>query len=294
MKYPTKGHQRDHHLPISPSTAHPDNGILLSLQNNAELRKKSYIKTEYKYTINVASLDPYCRSGKGYKLKEISNKTLNAYIEFPPPTTHPSPHSDQFDRSFVHPSTSSFDALTALHSSLWTSQRTLSQIPSRTFAPATSHSVSTGLSEAPVSPPLHRTRVVSNRWQDPHTYNDPQRTKQASLLPDTQPSSTPSPSIPDPDSSAVAAFIVPLLFLGSVGAVTYARYRLLNIGKWALKEIKGKWSDPRVTLVRKKVLQFIGAILKGSVSMVCSVDGTALLNSIKNRIGGISQGLEAQ
>ena len=274
MKYPTKGHQRDHHLPISPSAAHPDNGILLSLQNNTKLRKKPSIKTEYKYTISVASLDPYCRSGKEYKLKRTSYNTLNAYIKSTPPTTHPSPHSDQFGRSFVHPSTPSLNVLTAPHSSLWTSQRTLSQIPSRTYTPAISHSVATGPSQVLVSPPSYRTRVVSNTWQDAHIYSNPQRTKQASLLPDTQPSSTPPPSTPEPDSYVVAAFIVPLLFLSSVGAVVYGRYRLLNLGKWALKETKGKWSDPRVMLMREKGLQFIRAILKGSVSMVCLVDGT--------------------
>ena len=253
----------------------------------------SYIKTKYKYTISAASLDPYCRSGKEYKLKETSYDRLKAYIKFTPPTTHPSHHSDQFDRSFVHPSTSSLDILTAPHSSSWTTQRTLSQIQSTPHTRATSRSLSTGPLQPPVSPPLYQTRVVPSTWQDPQMYNGPQRTRQALLLPYTQPSSTPSPSTPEPDFSAVAAFIVPLLFLGSVGTVTYGRYRLLNIGKWTLKEMKGKWSDPRVTLVREKGLQFIRAILKGLVSMVCSMDGTAFSDSIKNRIGGIQQGLKA-
>lgn len=61
-----------------------------------------------------------------------------------------------------------------------------------------------------------------------------------------------------------------------------------------LKEMKGKWSDPCVTLVREKGLDLIKAILKGSVSMVCSMDGTALFDSIKNRTGCIQQGLEAR
>lgn len=290
MKYPRKGHQRDHHLPISPGAAHPDNGILLSLQSNAKLRKMSYIKTEYKYTLSAAFFDPYCRSGKEYKLTETSYDTLKAYIKFTPPTTHSIHHSDQLDRSFVHHSISSLDVLTAPLSCSCTTQQILSQIQSTPHTRATSRSLSTYPLQPPVSPPSHHTRVAPSTWQDPHMYNDPQRTRQALLLPYTQPSSTPSPREPELDFSEVAAS---LLFLASVGTVAYGRHRLWNIGKWILKEMKGKWSDPRVTLVREKGLQIIRAILQGSVSMVCSMDGTALFDSIKNRIGGIQQGLEA-
>ena len=293
MKYPIQGHQRDHHLPISPSPAHPDNGILLFLQNSAELRKKSYIKTERKYTINVASLDPYCSSGKEYKLKESSNSILKAYINFIPPTTHPNLHSEQFEQPFAQPSTSSPDVLTAPHLPSWTTQQAPLQIPSRSYITATSRSIGTGPSQAPVFLPSYRTHAISNTWQDPYMYDDPQRTKRASLLPDTQPSSPSSPSTPEPESSAIVVFIAPLMFLGFVGSLTYGRYRLLNLGKWALKEIKGKWNDPLVTLEREKGLQFIRAIWRDLVSMVCSVDGGTLFDSIKNRIGGISQGLEA-
>lgn len=49
-----------------------------------------------------------------------------------------------------------------------------------------------------------------------------------------------------------------------------------------LKEMKGKWSDPRVTLVREKGLDLIKAILKGSVSMVCSMEVRLCL--IRSRI----------
>lgn len=45
--------------------------------------------------------------------------------------------------------------------------------------------------------------------------------------------------------------------------------------------------------MRDKGSEFIRAVLKGSVSVVRSVDIMALLGSIKNRIADVSQGLEA-
>lgn len=57
--------------------------------------------------------------------------------------------------------------------------------------------------------------------------------------------------------------------------------------------MEGKWSGPRLTLMRDKGSQFIRAILKGSVSVVRSVHIMALLGSIKNRIADVSRGLEA-
>ena len=139
----------------------------------------------------------------------------------------------------------------------------------------------------------YEARVIPKTLQDPHIYNGPQRARQASQLSDTQPASPSSPPTPEPSISALAAFIVPLLFLGSVGVVTYGGHRLLNLGKWALKEMEGKWSGPRLKLMRDQGSQFIRAIVKGLLSMVRSVASMALLGSIKNRIAGVSQGLEA-
>lgn len=177
-------------------------------------------------------MDPYCRSGREYKLKQTCYDTLRAYIESTPATTFFSPPDDRFGQSSVR--------LPARQTPLWTTQRTLPQIPLVPYITATSGSVSTGPLQAVVSPVTYQARIIPKILQDPHIHNDSQSARQALLLSYTQPSSPSSPSTPEPSFSALAVFIIPVLFLGSVGAVTYGGYRLLNLGKWALKEMEGK------------------------------------------------------
>ncbi|KAJ2995272.1 hypothetical protein NUW58_g1319 [Xylaria curta] len=82
-KYPTHLSARKNHLPIKPHKAHPDNGILLVLENpSIELRKKSYVKTRDRRTILLASLQPYNRQGPEVFLSKKSYKILVQYVGF--------------------------------------------------------------------------------------------------------------------------------------------------------------------------------------------------------------------
>ncbi|KAI1801975.1 hypothetical protein F4811DRAFT_426979 [Daldinia bambusicola] len=79
------------HIPIRPSHPHPDNGMLLSLEDVAlVLRKKSYVKTKTQYKIRVSSLRPYERRGPEYILSRKSYQDLIEYSKFTPPAPHPS------------------------------------------------------------------------------------------------------------------------------------------------------------------------------------------------------------
>ncbi|KAI1407719.1 hypothetical protein F5Y13DRAFT_174197 [Hypoxylon sp. FL1857] len=78
------------HLPIRPCHPHPDNGILLSLEDvTLELRKKSYVKTKKQHRILLASLLPYERRGPDYVLSRKSYQQLIQYAKFTPPAPHP-------------------------------------------------------------------------------------------------------------------------------------------------------------------------------------------------------------
>ncbi|KAI2778336.1 hypothetical protein F4815DRAFT_246592 [Daldinia loculata] len=79
------------HIPIRPSHPHPDNGMLLSLEDvTLVLRKKSYVKTKTQYRIQIASLRPYERRGPEYILSRKSYQELIKYAKFTPPAPHPS------------------------------------------------------------------------------------------------------------------------------------------------------------------------------------------------------------
>ncbi len=82
-KYPNQPSARHDHLPIAPSKAHPDNGILLVLKDpSCGLRKRSYVKTRDKHSILLASLQPYNRQGPEIFLSKRSYKTLIKRIQF--------------------------------------------------------------------------------------------------------------------------------------------------------------------------------------------------------------------
>ncbi|KAI1425242.1 hypothetical protein F5Y12DRAFT_385006 [Xylaria sp. FL1777] len=91
-KFPNQLLARLDHLPIAPSKAHPDNGILLLLKDSSpELRKKSYVKTRDKHSILLASLQPYNRQGPDIFLSKRSYKTLVKHSKFTE-----SPHAPLF------------------------------------------------------------------------------------------------------------------------------------------------------------------------------------------------------
>ena len=77
---------RAFHLPIHPSPAHPDNGILLSLDHGRKLPKKTYVKTEKTFSIQwkllQADYGEY-KTGRRYKLKPDSFAELLLYIKVP-------------------------------------------------------------------------------------------------------------------------------------------------------------------------------------------------------------------
>lgn len=90
-RHPHKPSVRCAHLPIDPSKPHPDNHILLKLDDGSPmLRKKSYVKTEKQYTIGHKLLTKYDRrSPHNYFLSKASYKTLVEYVQFSESTPLP-------------------------------------------------------------------------------------------------------------------------------------------------------------------------------------------------------------
>ncbi|KAI1760095.1 hypothetical protein GGR53DRAFT_523354 [Hypoxylon sp. FL1150] len=81
---------RSEHLPIRPSLAHPDNGMLLNLEDlTLTMRKKSYVKTRMHYRIQLRSLKNYEYNGPDYVLSRKSYQELIEYARFSPPPFHP-------------------------------------------------------------------------------------------------------------------------------------------------------------------------------------------------------------
>jgi len=80
------------------------------------------------------------------------------------------------------------------------------------------------------------------------------RNERTPLLPYSRLPTAPPPSIPEPGVS-LAKFIVVLLCLGSLAAMTYGGYRLLLLGRFAWEGIRGRWSDFGEMLLRARALQ---------------------------------------
>ncbi|KAI1816880.1 hypothetical protein GGS20DRAFT_583076 [Poronia punctata] len=88
--------KRSEYLPITPSQKHPDNGILLVLDDVSQgLRKPSYVGLKNKYSIALASLRPYHhhhRVGPELRLSKRSYKVLVQRCRFTEPALlHSSP-----------------------------------------------------------------------------------------------------------------------------------------------------------------------------------------------------------
>ncbi|KAL9070755.1 MAG: hypothetical protein Q9161_004689 [Pseudevernia consocians] len=80
---------RAFHLPIHPSPVHPDNGILLYLDEGLELRRKTYVKTETPRRIPWDLLQKDYRerkTSKRFRLRPESFKKLLEYSRFETPT----------------------------------------------------------------------------------------------------------------------------------------------------------------------------------------------------------------
>lgn len=202
--------------------------------------------------MNTASLVPYCRSGKGYKLEQKSYDTLASYVNFILPPVYPDP-----------PNTSQHV--------LRTFQPTLPQTPS-----TLSHSLVTSnssrqpqlagtfqhIDRTPPRPDHPRFRTSSTPFHSPVNFDasqhpqldsTPQHHRRTSVLPYDPRLRAPPP---DPTSSVLADLIIYLLILGSLWAVTYRRRQLLLLGRWALREMRRKWSDGSGISVLAKPLQF--------------------------------------
>ncbi|KAI1211149.1 uncharacterized protein F4807DRAFT_26902 [Annulohypoxylon truncatum] len=81
---------RREHLPIRPCDPHPDNGILLSLEDVAlELKKRTYVKTKNQHRIRFSSLRAYDRHGPDYILSKKSYQDLIRYAKYTPAAPHP-------------------------------------------------------------------------------------------------------------------------------------------------------------------------------------------------------------
>ncbi|KAI2470176.1 hypothetical protein F4781DRAFT_185467 [Annulohypoxylon bovei var. microspora] len=103
-RFLNKPNVRREHLPIRPCNPHPDNGILLSLDDvSLELRKKSYVKTKTHHRILLSSLRPYDRHGPEYALSRKSYHQLIQHAKFSPPIPHPSSNTVSSPRHVQQP-----------------------------------------------------------------------------------------------------------------------------------------------------------------------------------------------
>ena len=76
---------RAHHLPIHPSPVHPDNGVLLFLDQDLELPKKTYVNTKTQRSIRWELLQTNYReqrTGKGFRLRQDSFVKLLNHVGF--------------------------------------------------------------------------------------------------------------------------------------------------------------------------------------------------------------------
>lgn len=102
-KYPDNPYFRHHHLPIFPCDAHPDNGIQLFLEDGLQLRRASYVKTEWRYKIGWELLEDYDGSEKEFRLHPVSFRDLLLHLhtpfvyESPPSSPSSARRAEEFD-----------------------------------------------------------------------------------------------------------------------------------------------------------------------------------------------------
>lgn len=103
-KYPDNSYFRHHHLPVFPCDAHPDNGVQLFLEDGLQLRRASYVKTEWRYTIGWELLEDYDGSGRTFRVHPVSLRDLMLHLHTP--FVHESPpswpcHTQQVEESEI-------------------------------------------------------------------------------------------------------------------------------------------------------------------------------------------------
>ncbi|KAI3327307.1 hypothetical protein HD806DRAFT_486693 [Xylariaceae sp. AK1471] len=88
-KFPRATQLRRAHLPIKPSNAHPDHGVLLVFTNQRQrLQKRSYVQTHNVLKVPLKALRPFkSQGGRDYCLSKESFSTLLGYCAFVPPTS---------------------------------------------------------------------------------------------------------------------------------------------------------------------------------------------------------------
>ncbi|KAI1129971.1 hypothetical protein F5Y10DRAFT_236713 [Nemania abortiva] len=120
-KFPTKESARRDHLPIAPSSIHPDNGILLLLEDSGyRLRKNSWVKTRNKHSIRLASLLPYDRRGPEVFLSRRSYQTLVQHIQFVEPARETPSYALTPERSIsVQRSSAADDVASSINYYTW-------------------------------------------------------------------------------------------------------------------------------------------------------------------------------
>ena len=102
-KYPDNPYFRHHHLPVFPCDAHPDNGVQLFLEDGLQLRRASYVKTEWRYEIGWELLEDYDGSERVFRLHPVSYRDLmlhlhTLFVHEPPPSSPSSgPRAGEFD-----------------------------------------------------------------------------------------------------------------------------------------------------------------------------------------------------
>lgn len=82
-KYPDNPYFRHHHLPIYPCDAHPDSGVQLVLDDGLQLRRDTWVKTEFRYEISSCLLTPYDDTGRQFKLHAVSFRALMDHLHTP-------------------------------------------------------------------------------------------------------------------------------------------------------------------------------------------------------------------
>ncbi|KAI0168924.1 hypothetical protein GGR52DRAFT_581283 [Hypoxylon sp. FL1284] len=146
---------RREHLPIRPCEPHPDNGMLLSLDDAAlVMRKKSYVKTRTQYRIQLHSLTPYDHKGPEYLLSRRSYQELIEYAKFTPPPAHPGSHTVASPRRTRSASYTEYvNALRGLESGLGSPPRADGHPPHHVSIPS--------VAQARYPPPTEREPLVA-------------------------------------------------------------------------------------------------------------------------------------
>lgn len=82
-KFPENPYFRHHHVPIYPCDVHPDSGMQLFLDGSLQLRRDTFVKTEFRYHVNWRLLTPYDDTGRQFKLHPVAFRELLDFLHTP-------------------------------------------------------------------------------------------------------------------------------------------------------------------------------------------------------------------